>query len=363
MNSSKTHNEPFLIIGQGVAGTLLAYFLIKEKYPFKVIDKPMEGASSSVAAGIINPVTGRRLVKSWRFDEISRFAQSTYLGLGSLLGGTFYHKKTILRALKSTFEENEWMRRSGFAEYRSYLSDSADLGSYHAKVTSPHSWGEIKGAAKLDMPELIYSFRSFLKSKNLLIEKQFDYQDLRISNDSVEYQGEQFKKVIFCEGAKAIDNPYFDFLPFSPTKGEIFIVKIDDFQAQKLLKNKIYICPLHSNRYWVGSTNSFDFEHVHPTSHCFNSLKKDLEELLLTPFEIITHKAGIRPTVSDKRPLLGVHPNYKSLYIFNGLGTKGASLGPFFANQMVQFLQDRTQLDVDVNITRFNVQKRNSALA
>ena len=354
MNSGIKHNKDFLIVGQGIAGTLLAFFLFKEKHSFKVLDIPLDGASSKAAAGIINPVTGRRLVKSWRFDELSAFAKNTYLELEKFLGKTFFHDKSILRALKNPFEENEWMRRSGFPEYQPYLSDSADLANYQDNISAVHAWGEIKGAAKLDMPELITSFRLFLRNKNLLIEKEFDHHDLLIKNECVEYQGEQFKKVVFCEGAKATDNPYFNFLPFSTTKGESLLVRIDNLRTRKLLKNKIYICPLYENRYWVGSTNSFEFDHVYPTQDCFDLLKKDLEEVLLVPFKIESHLAGIRPTVTDKRPLLGRHPVHKSIFIFNGLGTKGASLGPFFADQMVQFLSEKAQLDFEVNIGRFN---------
>ena len=354
MISSNKHNDEALIVGQGIAGTLLAFFLYKEKLPFKVIDRPLPGASSEVAAGILNPVTGRRLVKSWRFDELSNFARFTYQEIGRLLNETFFLDKTILRALQNTFEENEWMRRSGYPEYRPFLSDSVDLFNSKSKVTSPHAWGEIKCAGKLNMPELISSFRAFLKKRNLLTEQEFDHQQLMISEQHIKYQGQKFRKIIFCEGAKAVENPYFNYLPFSTTKGEILIIRVDNFQTEKILKNKVYLCPLYEKVYWVGSTNSFSYDHVHPTSQQFNSLKKDLEEFLLVPFKIIDHRAAIRPTVADKRPLLGLHPTHNSIYIFNGLGTKGASLGPYFAHQMAQFVLGKARPDAEVCIDRFS---------
>ena len=353
MITPKEKNNEILIVGQGIAGTLLAYFLLKKNSLFKVVDMPLPGASSVIAAGIINPITGRRLVKSWRFDELSTFAQNTYHDIGQFLGISIYQEKNILHALPNIFKENEWERRSGYPENGSFFCKTADLGNYETIIKPPHAWGEITGSGKVDMPQLISYFRKYLLEKNLLWEEVFDFGKLKPFSNEAIYRGENFYKVIFCEGAKAKRNPFFNFLPFATTKGESLLVRIKGLTAGKMFKNKIYLVPLQDDIFWVGSSNSFGYQGVEPTSGMYDYLFNSLKEALAVPFEILSHKAGIRPTIADKRPLLGLHPIYSSLGIFNGLGTKGASLGPLFANQMASLIVDKTAPDAEVDIRRF----------
>ncbi len=351
----KTNDQttlPFLIVGQGIAGTLLAYFLLKHNHPFKIIDHPLPGATSKIAAGIINPITGRRMVKSWRFDELSQFARQTYQEIEALLQSSFYREMNILRALPTTFEQNEWDRRSDFPENKSFFRDQTEMGVYEGKVP-PLAYGELKGASKADLPRLIQSFRNYLSQKGLFTETVFDFAGLKTTPLSAHYDGYHYQKIIFCEGHRGKGNPFFKYLPFSLSKGELLLVKIPGFQANKMLKNKIYLVPLGGDNYWVGSTNSFECSAVEPTKDQKTLLIDSLQKAINLPFEVVDHQAGIRPTIADKRPLLGIHPVYTTLAIFNGLGTKGASLGPYFAHQMMKFLLGKEPLDPAVDIARF----------
>ena len=352
MNNVKSNNLPYLIVGQGIAGTLLAYFLLQKKQPFEVIDKLLPGASSRVAAGIINPITGRRMAKSWRFEKLSEFAKVTYLDMGEMLGIDIFKERNILRALPTVFEQNEWDRRSYFPENRNYFCEIPNLGNYLGAV-STNNFGELRGSSKVEFKQLLVAFRELLIAKGLLHEEQFDFEKIELFNGSVFFNGKEFRKIIFCEGAKATSNPYFKYLPFSPTKGELLMVKIKGLKAEKMLKNKIYIVPLGNETFWVGATSRFEYDTVTPTTCKKDYLKNTLSDILTIPFEIISHEAGIRSTVSDKRPFLGLHSKYKCLAIFNGLGTKGASLGPYFANQMVGYLLGEINLDNEVDIKRF----------
>ena len=354
MISPKHQDNEILIVGQGLAGTLLSYFLIKNNQPVKVLDQPMQGATSTIAAGIINPITGRRMVKSWRFEALTSHARKTYLEIGCSLGISFFHEKNILRALPNVFEENEWDRRSGFEENQPYFCKEFDLEDYKSCITPARAWGELTGSAKVNLPLLTASFRQYLQTNHLLIESIFDYSALEFDDEKAIYKDIPYKKIVFCEGAKATENPYFNYLPFSTSKGEMLLVRIKGLNSLKMLKNKIYLVPLEKELFWVGSSNSFNFEGDNPTEEMLLYLRKELEEVLTIPFEILSHQAGIRPTVTDKRPLLGLHPELPNLGIFNGLGTKGASLGPLFAEQMALHLTCGSLLDEAVDIKRFN---------
>lgn len=353
MNTHQPTPPPFLIVGQGIAGTLLAYFLLQKKHPFKVVDVPLSGSTSNIAAGVINPITGRRMVKSWKFDELSSFAKTTYLNIGQFLGVDLFREMNILRALPTTFDENEWDRRSAFPENRLFFNKTVDLGNYEDKIPDI-AYGEIKGSAKVDLPLLIQKFRAYLISNNHILEEKFSFEKLEFNSDSTFYKGVNFDKIIFCEGFLAVNNPFFNYLPFSLSKGELLLVRMKGFQVDKMLKNKIYIVPVKDDIFWIGSTNSFDYQEIAPSPSQKDFLKNTLSEILDLPFEILSHQAGIRPTVVDKRPFLGLHPKFNSLAIFNGLGTKGSSLGPLFANQMVDFLLGLNKLDPRVDINRFN---------
>ncbi len=353
MIPAEQNNGEFLIVGQGIAGSLLAYFLLKKNHPIKVIDKRLPGATSDIAAGIVNPITGRRLVKSWRFEELFAHAKKTYSDLEAFLDIPIFKEKNILRALPSVFDENEWERRSSFPENRPYFCKTAELGNYFNLTTPAHAWGELSGAAKVDLPALTAKFRSYLFENEILIEEEFDFEKMKIDKSGVRYNSFSYNKIIFCEGARVVDNPYFNYLPHSPSKGELLLVKIPNVEVDKILKNQLYLVPLGNDLYWVGSTNSFNFQGYAPTIAMREYLESTLRNILQVPFEIIKHNAGIRPTVADKRPLLGNHPQHPQLVIFNGLGTKGASLGPMFAEQMADNLLNETEIDKEADIDRF----------
>lgn len=353
MHTSRLEQTDFLIVGQGLAGTLLCHFLLHENQRVKLIDYPYPSNSSKVAAGVINPVTGRRIAKSWRYEEFFPFAQDTYSGLENLLGIKLWQERNVLRALHNNFEENEWLRRSAFPDYQAYLKEEADLRGLEGKVEEVYAWGELSMSAQVNMPELIRAFRQKLQEEGLLLEEYFDYGAVVLEKDRVVYKNLAARKLVFCEGAKAVENPFFNYLPFSVTKGELLLVAIPEARFEKMLKHHLFIVPLQGDLYWAGSTSRFEFEDEFPSSPMRLWLEGELRKTLKIPFEIKEHLAGIRPTVFDIRPFLGIHPQHPALAIFNGLGTKGASLGPFFASQMCRFLLGKSTLDPEVNIERF----------
>lgn len=331
-----------------------------------VIDQPLPGATSTIAAGIVNPVTGRRIAKSWRFEELYNFAKKTYRELENLLGVQLWTDRNIVRALHNTFEENEWDRRGAYPEYEAFFEENAELGNMDGKVQAAHAWGEMRYCAQVSLPDLVKNYRKRLIANGSFLEEVFDYQLIEFHQDGVFYKNICAEKIVFCEGARATRNPYFKHLPFVPTKGELLLVKIQGANFEKILKHHLFLVPLPNTYfeigsenesladiYWAGSTSRFEFDDPFPSEEHKAELLEKLEKTLQVPYEILAHHAGIRPTVSDVRPFLGLHPEYNRLAIFNGLGTKGSSLGPFFAHQMAQFLLGNCQLDKEVTIQRF----------
>lgn len=349
----KQQEVDFIIVGQGLAGTLLSYFLMAEKQRVVVLDFPHEGRSSNIAAGLINPVTGRRIAKSWRFEELSAFAKQTYRELEAMLDVKILNDRPILRALHNVFEENEWSRRSSFPEFKNYMKDETELAEFEGKLQQPYAWGELVGSAQLAMPLLIEKWQKYLTHLSCFHTGDIRFDEIRIHEKGVTYKYWSAKKLVFCEGAKAIDNSFFNYLPFLVTKGELLLVKIPGLRSERIVKHKLFLVPLGHDLFWAGSTSRYEFEGQQPTKTGRENLIENLEKTLAVPFEVVEHLAGIRPTVSDLRPFLGLHPAYPTLGIFNGLGTKGSVMGPFFAKQMADFLCGKNGLEPEVDIARF----------
>lgn len=343
----------YIIVGQGLAGTLLAHFLMQEGKSVKLIDPGQKGTATQVAAGIINPITGRRYVKSWRVDELIPFAEKTYRSIESLLDISIYHPHTIIRTLFNAREENDWLLRTADPAYSPYMLDQADLGNYASHTVQAFSYGEVQHAAQVDIGLLAKAYRTVFQNKEQLLEEKVDYPNIVLEGEKVQYGHLEARQLIFCEGAQAVSNPYFNYLPFGGAKGEVLIVKIKETHFEKILKHRIFIVPLSDGTYWIGSTYNWKYDDQQPTQQGREYLYDRLSDLLKVPFEIVEHKAAVRPTVKDRRPFLGRHPEFPQLAVFNGLGTKGASLGPFWAKQMADHLIFDVALDKEVDIQRF----------
>lgn len=346
----------YLLIGQGLAGALLAHFLRADGHKVAVLDDAQPRGATRVAAGLINPVTGRHFVKSWRIDELLPFARSTYREIESQFGISLYHERTIIRALHSVEEENNWLSRCADPGYRAYISDEAGLGAYADWIVPPHAFGTVKGGAQVEVGTLIQKYREVLVSEGCLFSESIDYAKLTITAGGIRYGDVQARQLVFCEGRWTRENPFFQSLPLMGDKGEILLVRFPaGIEFDAILKHRVFVIPLADGSYWIGSNYDSRFESDAPTEKGRGWLEENLRRTLTCPFEVLAHRAAIRPTVRDRRPLLGRHPQFPQLAIFNGLGTKGASLGPFWARHLADYLQGKTLLDPAVDIGRFSV--------
>lgn len=351
----------YLIIGQGIAGTLIAYFLQKEGKTVHVIDNNNPRSSSKHAAGIINPITGRRYVKSWRIEDLLPFATKTYREIESEHKIKVFNEIPLIRTLFDQGQRNHWMLRLSDPTYTPFMDGKAEMGAYAEHLIPDFSYGQVLQSARLDIPALIAHFRQHWISEGILTTQDFDIQQLELQPDRVIYESFEAEKVIFCEGNQAKNNPYFNHLPFGGAKGEVFEIEIPGVKFQRIIKRQLFIVPLSNGNYWIGSTNRNQYENDLPSADGKAFLIEKLAAFLKADYKIVSHNAAIRPTVKDRRPFLGIHPLYPQLALFNGLGTKGASLGPFWARHFIQHLIYDQPLEADVNIERFNISPKSIA--
>ena len=344
----------FLIIGKGLAGTLLAHFLLKAGKTVHIIDDEMPNAASRIAAGLINPVTGRHFVKSWRIDTLLPFALETYSQLEEQYQVKIFHSKPILRALADLGDVNHWQLRRSEAGYESYLSANADWSDYAALLHPAFDYGETRLGGQTDLPALLAATDSDWQKADIIYHAKFDFDKLKILPGGLQYDHLfRAEKIIFCEGFRGKQNPFFAHLPWQGAKGEVFLLKIEGPLPEKIVKQDLFLIPLQDGRIWCGANYANYFEDELPSEKGRRFLLEKLEKILKVPFKIVSHRAAVRPTVQDRRPFLGSHPEHTKLFIFNGLGTKGASLGPYFAKQMADFLVHGQSLDPEVDVARF----------
>lgn len=344
----------YIIVGQGIAGTLVAHFLLQKGKKVLVIDNQHHQASSMVAAGLINPITGRNFVKSWRIDELIPFAIKTYQELEQQLDISILATKNVAMLFNTVKTENDWLVRSSNPDVIDYVTKDFDLDFYKDFLEDVQNGVEFKQAGRVRLKELVLAYKALLQNQENYLEEQFDYQALEVSSNQVTYKAISARRIIFAEGFQATQNPYFNYLPFAPAKGDILLVNIPNYPAKdKLVKHGIFIIHLKDDLYWIGSTYNRDYKTIDPTAKARKSLEERLRRVLKLPFEVIEHLTAIRPTVRDRRPFIGQHPHLKALYLFNGMGAKGSYLSPLFAAEFVAYLEQEKALDSEVDIARY----------
>jgi glycine/D-amino acid oxidase-like deaminating enzyme len=377
-----------LIIGQGICGTFLSWYLEQAGISFIVIDEPQPYTASKAAAGIINPVTGRRIVKTWMIDELIPFIQDAYTRLGKDLGSTFLEQQDIVDFFPTPQMRLAFMKR--FEEDPQYLQWPQNERSWDEYFRYDFGYGVINPCWLVDLPALMTVWRTRLQDRQAILEERFDQTDLIIDKGTsqsigadnhipvipstgVRYKDIQARRVIFCDGIASFTNPYFSLLPFAPNKGEALIIKIPDLPGNLLshpqspgitpnppspqktvFKRGITLAPWQNGYWWVGSSYEWSFDHGDPTEAFRKKTESILQDWLKLPFHTMEHIASVRPATLERRPFVGFHPRHPQVGILNGMGTKGCSLAPWFASQLVQNIKDGTPIQADADIHRFN---------
>ncbi len=325
-------NADFIIVGQGLTGSLVASMLEDHGYSILIYDALRTHSASQHAAGLINPITGRRFVKSWNYDQLEADFNMAYQAIENKLNVSIFRKHKIELCLSTVKEENDLLSQSARYNYEHLLQ----LVNSHSITKNVYSIYSLLGY-KVDIIDLIVHFRNYWLNKNVLLEEDFDYSSLTQTEKKWTYKGNQFSSIIFCEGADVKANPFFQDLPIVPNKGQMMWVELDGLSNDTSLKHQVIVSS-DQQRKWVGATYEWKFQTMEPTPDGLNDLKSKLDHFINVPYRIISHHAGIRPTTANRRPIIQYHATYKQMWAINGMGTKGASLGPTIVKEfLIQF--------------------------
>lgn len=343
----------FIIVGQGLAGTLLAYELFRQNKTFVVFSDPGQLKSSDVAAGIINPVVFRRMTKGWLVDDAFPQMETTYRELEELLHEHLYFPGGMLKVLgedKSYF----WKKKAFASQLETYLKVEPIQSFQNKGISNAFSFGCVNKSGRLDIQKLISTFSGLLAQQNLLRNEKIIYEKLILLANSITYDNITAQKIIFCEGSAAAQNPFFKNLKFKHSKGEVLELKIPELKLNEILSDEVFVMPIGNDSYKVGATYTWDKLNYDTTDSARKELLEKLRNICSAPFEVLSQKAGIRPTMHDRKPVIGLLPDNSRIGIFNGLGSKGVLLGPYFAKQFADYLVgNSTFLHPEVDIKRY----------
>ncbi len=342
----------YLIIGQGICGTFLSWNLIKAGKKVIVIDQPQPFSSSKVASGIINPVTGRRVVSTWMIDELMSFAWNAYNEIGNKIGEKVIEQKNIIvfppsqqmvdAHAKRIHEENSFVNQISSDQFQ-------DSFSFLFKTF------EITPVYLVYLYPLLHGWRKKLIEQQFLLEEEFQMEQLHISAQNIQYKNIIAEKIFFCDGVNTFKNYFWKNLPYIYNKGQALIADIPALPQDKIYKyGNITFTPWYDDLCWVGSSYENEFETELPTDEFKQSVTLSLKNVLKIPFTVIDHFASLRPAALERRPFVGLHPHCPAMGILNGMGTKGCSLAPYFADELAQHVINNNPLTPLVDVKRFS---------
>ena len=342
----------YLIIGQGICGTFLSHDLLAAGKSVIVLDDNKPFTASKVASGVINPITGRRMVRTWEIEKLMPFAVNAYTELGEELGATLIKQCNILDFHPTPQMVLAFAER--IPEEKEYLRIPEDGNKWKEYFNYDFSIGEIDPCWLADINTLLSKWREVLQYRQLLREEVFSWDDCEIFNDHVLYKDIKAQKIICCEGVAGFDNPYFHLLPYARNKGQAVIVKIPGLPRNNIYKQGINLVPWQDDLFWVGSTYEWDFNDLAPSPEFRKRVEEQLRHWVRLPFEVVDHIVAERPANMERRPFVGLHPTMPSVGIFNGMGTKGCSLAPYFSQEFTDHLIGGHPLTPLVDVKRFS---------
>lgn len=343
----------YIIVGQGLAGSALALTLLSHKKKILVFDLPSSNHTSRIAAGLFNPLTGRKPVKTWKAEALFPFLADFYRHSEAYTGKRFFYPMPMYRPFLSVEEQNEWMGASS-DEALGYFIESIPTKSHYGElIHDPFGGLLLRHAGFIDTNAYMLAVRDLLRAHDSWCEEILDTKLLTIQETGIGYRDWLADSIIFCDGVQSLSNEFFSWLPVRPLKGETITVRAS-LGKGTIFNRGVYIVPGNEQDVWrVGATYATGNFTPGITPEGKKELESKLGDLIKVPYEILDHQWGVRPTTPDHRPLLGRHPEHDRMIFFNGFGTKGVSLTPYFAGVLTEWLENNGTLNNDVDINRY----------
>ena len=340
----------YLIVGSGIAGICFAETALQQGKTIMVFEDN-SSSSSRVAGGLYNPVILKRFSEVWNAKQQLDYGLPFYAAIEDKIAAKFDFRIPIYRKFASIEEQNNWFQAADKPNLAPFLSTTIIHREYQS-ITTQFGFGEVLMTGYVDTKVLLDSYLEFLNRNNWVRKERFDYSRIEFLEEGISYNGLKAKHIIFADGFGLVHNPFFKQLPLDGTKGELLLIKAPDLNLDVVLKSSIFILPVGNDLFKVGATYNWEDKTDLPTEAGKQELLDNLKELIDCDFEIVEHFAGVRPTVKDRRPLVGTHQIHNNIHILNGLGTRGVMLGPVLAKSLYDAIENNIPLDAQIDIKR-----------
>ncbi len=342
----------YVIVGQGVAGSCFALKLIREGKTFLAVDNGRHKASS-VAVGIYNPVVLKRFSLIWKAEEQLKLLNQYFGEFETLLNEKFIEEIPTYRILKNQDEVKTWKKKSSMEELKPFLSEEIS-NSYDSSIETPFGFAEVKQTGRIELNKCLNHFQQYLIEKNQYLNEEFNYSKLEISEEGIRYGSISAKRIVFCEGFQVLKNPLFNYLPVIGVKGEVLKIETEAMLPKAIWKAHNFLMPESGKICLTASTYDRDDLTYEPTEKGKAEMEHHLKEIYTGNYTILDHTAGIRPTVVDRRPIIGNHPLHPNVFLLNGMGTRGTLLAPQMTEFLYEFIEFGKEIDREANIRRFD---------
>ncbi|MDJ1468484.1 NAD(P)/FAD-dependent oxidoreductase [Xanthocytophaga flava] len=343
----------YLIVGQGLAASVLALTLLKQQKKIILFSDRGLTPASSIAAGLYNPITGKKMSKTWQAETLFPFLENYYTEQEVILASRFFYPSTIYRPFVSIEEQNTWIAETSQPGMARFAEICQHEDSISNAVNAPYGGMLIHHAGYLNVRSFLSACRQRFETLDIVHNHRLDYTQIQFSEGKIQYQNFTAQQILFCEGPYATENPFFNWLPFRPVKGEVLHVAIDDFVTDYIINQHLFVIPLPDGTFRVGATYNWRTLDWQPSEAGKEELIEKLTKLIQRPIRILDHSAGIRPATADRRPFIGVHPEHPELAFFGGMGSKGVSLIPYLAQHFSDFLLFQKEIMPEININRY----------
>ncbi|MDX1271931.1 FAD-binding oxidoreductase [Bizionia paragorgiae] len=344
-------NVDYIIVGCGLAGVSFCEQLIANDKTFVVINNHSQQASL-VAGGVYNPVVLKRFSVVWKSVEQLAVALPMYKRIEERFNVQLDYKIPVYRRFTSLEEQNDWYTASEQAELSKFMSDSL-IKNLNPSVNADFGFGEVLDTGKIDTQCLIDHYTSYLKENNQLVQETFDFETITFGDSEINYKTIKAKHIVFAEGYGVVNNYFFPDIKLKEAKGELLTIHAPELKIDYILKANVFIIPMGNDLYTVGSTYNWTDKSNTATEAAKVELLAKLKPLINCDFKVVGQSAGIRPTVSNRRPVIGTHPEHHNVHILNGLGTRGVMIGPYIAKILYNAIENKGAIDSEIDYKRF----------
>ncbi|MEZ6041029.1 MAG: FAD-dependent oxidoreductase [Planctomycetaceae bacterium] len=333
-----------IIVGQGIAGTTLAWELHNRGRTLALIDRVEEVTASRAAAGLITPVTGKRMTQMPDFQRYWEYASAFYREVEQQTQCEIFQSTSMLRIFR-----NEEERQMFITRRREQLRGSVREEADPEKGLTGFS---MQPAGRLLVKRYLIASKEFFSRKHFVVSESLQIEnDVRVSNSTVTISRLKLRghNIVFCQGYQPQSNPWFAHIPDKPARGDIVKVALPARTERRITHQGIWIVPEEGrNEFSIGATYDWKDLTNTPSEEGLSQLLSQLPAAEQKEARVVKHVAAVRPAMSNRKVVAGYHQEESRVAIFNGLGAKGCLVAPVKAKELAEEITRRLRNEDEV---------------